>query len=160
MSGRLLLTMVAAHAIAGCTPRNLQQDLELVDVRTGWFDAGVIENGDNKLVPSVSLKLKNVSAEEIGGVQMNAVFRDVGDEAVTGEHFVSAVSSSEPLAPGAATRDIVLRAKAGYTGTESRAQMLKNSRFIDRRVTILVKHGRTNWTRLAEIPIDRQLLTE
>ena len=159
-TARLLLTLVAALAISACTPRNLQEDLELAAVQTGWYDFGIVEGGGNKLVPSISLRLKNVSQEEIGGVQLNAVFRDVGDEAARGEHFVSAISYDQPLAPGAETAAIVLRPKVGYTGTESRIQMLQNSQFVDRRVTILLKHGRTNWIRFAEIPIERRLLTE
>ena len=30
-----------------------------IDVVTGWFDDGIIEGGKNKLVPSVSMKLRN-----------------------------------------------------------------------------------------------------
>ena len=33
--------------------------LEPLDVVTGWFDDGIIEGGKNKLVPSVTLKLRN-----------------------------------------------------------------------------------------------------
>ena len=161
MAVRLVLTAVMALLATACAQRDLLKDLQLVDVRTGWYDMGVVkETGENKLVPSISLKLKNVSQEEIGGVELNAVFRNNGDPDPRGDHFVSAISSRAPLPSGESSKDIVLRSKIGYTGTESRAQMLKNTHFVDRNVTILVKHGRTNWTRLAVIPIERQLLTQ
>jgi hypothetical protein len=164
MTRRLLAALLLAVLPAACSQRDVRNDLKIVDVRTGWYDMGVVRDGQykgqNKIVPSISFKLKNVSQEPISGVQMNAVFRDINNPAVAGEHYVSAVSSNAPLAAGATTNEFVLRANLGYTGTESRAQMLKNSHFVDRRVTILLKHGRTNWTPVAEIPIERQLLTE
>jgi hypothetical protein len=159
MKGSLLVVLAAA-ALAGCSTRDITKDLQIVDVRTGWYDYGVVEGGDNKLVPSISFKLKNVSDDEISGVQVNAVFRKVGDDRIIGEHFVPAIGSDTALAPGSTTSEIVLRSKVGYTGSESRLQMLKNSQFVDGRVTILGRHGRSNWIRLQEIPIERQLLTE
>lgn len=158
MRKALLLTLTATLAVSACS-RNVQTDLEIVEVRTGWYDVGLV-NGENKIVPSVAFKLKNVSATEIAGVQLNAVFRDVGNEDNRGEHFVPAIGSNEPLAPDATTRDIVLRSQFGYTGTEPRSVMLKNKAFVDRRVVILGKHGRNNWARMGEYPIARELLTE
>jgi hypothetical protein len=38
--------------------------------------------------------------------------------------------------------------------------MLQNREFVDANVTILGKHGRRTWTKMAEYQIDRQLLTE
>ena len=160
MPKHLLLPVVAAVLVTGCAPRDIQRDLEIVDIRTGYYDMGVTETGENKIVPSISLRLRNVSDEEIGGVQLNAVFREVGDPDVLGEHFVPAVSSDQPLAAGATTGDIVLRSKTGFTSPESRLQMLQHSLFVDRQVTILGRHGRSGWIRLDERQIERQLLTE
>ena len=159
MSRRLLLTLVAALPLAAACSRDVQTDLQIVDVRTGWYDVGLV-NGENKIVPSVAFKLKNISATEISGVQMNAVFRDVGEEENRGEHFVPAIPSSRPLAANATSPEIVLRSQFGYTGTEPRLTMLKNKNFIDRRVVILGKHGRNNWAKMGEYPIERSLLTE
>jgi hypothetical protein len=87
---RVLVCLLAALAVGGCASRDVQKDLTLVDVRTGWYDAGVLEDGKNKLVPSVSLKIQNVSAEDIASVEMNAIFRRVGEPEVWGEHFIRA----------------------------------------------------------------------
>jgi hypothetical protein len=38
--------------------------------------------------------------------------------------------------------------------------MLEHSKFVDGRVTILARHGRSGWIKLQEIPIERQLLTQ
>jgi hypothetical protein len=157
--GRRLTVVVIAALLAGCESRDVQQDLRIVNVRTGWFDAGIIEGGMNKLVPSVSLQLENVSDREIASVQLNAVFGREGEEQAWGEHFVRAIDTSG-LDPGAATDVIVLRSTLGYTGTQPRLQMLANDQFVDARVTVFGKHGSRTWARMGEFPIERQLLTE
>ena len=79
--------------------REVEKDLKIVDVQTGWYDAGIV-GGQNKLVPSISLKLQNVSDESISRVQICAVFRRVGEDKTWGEHFVRAIGA-EGLAAGA-----------------------------------------------------------
>ena len=133
--------------------------LEPVDVVTGWFDDGIVEGGKNKLVPSVTMKLRNKSGESIRSIQINAIFRRVGEQEMWGEHFGWAVSR-EGLAAGASTDTLVMRSALGYTGTQPRMQMLQNKEFIDAKVEIYLKQGSRVWAKLAEYPIQRQLLTQ
>jgi hypothetical protein len=145
---------------AACTPNiEVAKALSLIDVHTGWYDAGIVEGEKNKLVPSVAFKLRNMSSEPVSGVQLNAVFRRVNEQIAWGEHFVRGIGS-EALAPGATGTELVLRSTLGYTGTEPRLQMLQNSEFVDAKVEIYGRQGAQNWVKLAEYPIDRQLLTE
>ena len=65
--------------------------LEPVDVVTGWFDDGIVEGGKNKLVPSVTLKLRNKTDQPIRSIQINAIFRRVGEQEMWGEYFGWAV---------------------------------------------------------------------
>jgi hypothetical protein len=164
MLTRLVVVLSAAALVAACSSRNVLTDLEVVEVSTGWYDLGVVAEGPdlgkNKLVPSVSLKLKNVSQEPISGVQLDAVFRHVNQDQIIDEHFVPGVASNASLDPGATTNAIVLRAKWGFVGEETRDLMLQNSRFQDARVTILGRHGRNNWATMREITIERRLLTQ
>ena len=159
----LVLAAAAAALLSGCASRDVKTDLEVLEVATGWYDLGIVADGEhagkNKLVPSVSLQLKNISQLGISGVQLDAVFRNVKDVAVIGEHFVPGVPSNVTLEPGATTPPIVLRAKVGFVGTETRTLMLQNSVFKDAEVTILLRHGRNNWVTMKVIPIERKLLT-
>ena len=158
MLNRLLVCVAGAALIAGCArSRDVQKDLRLVDVHTGWYDAGIVQ-GKNKLVPSISLKVKNVSGEDIANVQMNAIFRRVGEQEAWGEHFVRAVDANG-LKAGATGGEIVLRSNLGYTGEQSRAEMLQNGQFVDARVEIFGRHGSNNWAKMGEFPIERKLLT-
>ena len=134
--------------------------LEPVDVVTGWFDDGIVEGQKNKLVPSVTLKLRNKSDEELKSIQINAIFRRVGEQEMWGEYFGWAIPRNPPLAAGAETAPMVMRSALGYTGTQPRMQMLQNTEFVDAKVEIFLKQGSKVWAKLAEYPIQRQLLTK
>jgi hypothetical protein len=149
-----LLVCVAAF---GCTrTREVEKDLKLVDVSTGWYDVGVV-NGQNKLVPSVTLQLQNISDEDIARVQINAIFRRVGEEQAWGEHFVRAIGA-DGLEPGKTGPKLVFRSTLGYTGTQSRQQMLQNREFVDAKVDVFGKHGSRTWVKMGEFQVDRALV--
>ena len=54
----------------------------------------------------------------------------------------------------------MLRSSLGYTGSQSRIQMLQNKDFVDATVEIFGKHGSRTWVTMGDYQIDRQLLTE
>jgi hypothetical protein len=154
----ILFSLLWTTACMGGASGPINKLVEPVDVKTGWFDAGV-EDGKNKLVPSVTLTLKNVSGEQVANVQLNAVIRRVGETDEWGGAFLKVIGT-DGIPPGASTKPIVLRSNLGYTGIEPRAQMLKNSQFVDARVQLFAKHGGSQWTKLGEWQIARELLTQ
>ena len=154
-----ILLAAVALAAAGCSRVDPTTVLEPVDVTTGWYDNGIQPDGKNKLVPSISLRLRNTSSEPIRSVQVNAVFRRVGEAEMWGEHFGWAIQR-DPLPPGGTTEPLVLRSQLGYTGEQPRAQMLQNKEFVDAKVEIFLKQGSQVWAKLAEFPVERQLLTK
>jgi hypothetical protein len=156
---RYALFVLVAVLAAGCTPTvTIEDTLTFADVRTGWYDAGIV-NGQNKLVPSLSLRLKNNAPEAVAGVQLNAIFHRIGEAEVWGEHFVSAIGR-DGLGGGATSGLIVLRSGLGYTGSQPRLQIMQNRAFVDARVEIFGKQGRRNWVKLGDFNIDRRLLSE
>jgi hypothetical protein len=157
--GRPLTLALLVLTLAACNRVKPVDVLEPLDVTTGWYDAGILEDGKNKLVPSVSLKLRNKSAAAIDGVQINAIFRRVNEPEMWGEHYGWAVQRQE-LAPGQSTRDIVLRSTLGYTGEQARMQILQHKDFVDAKVELYLKKGSQVWAKLGEFPIERQLLTQ
>ena len=160
MVRRIAVALLPALVLAGCESREVEKDLKLVNVHTGWYDIGIVPGGGNNLVPSVSLELENVSDREIASVQMQAVFHRVDEpEKDWGNHFVRAIDT-DGLAAGSTTNPVVLRSNTGYTGVESRLKMLQNSQFVDFTVDIFGKHGARTWVKMGEYKIDRQLLTE
>jgi hypothetical protein len=158
MRNHLIVYLGVVLLVAGCRSREVEKDLAITDIHSGWYDVGVVD-GQNKLVPSISLRLQNVSSEAIARVQINAVFRRVGEAEEWDAHFVRGIGP-DGLAPGAKGDALVLRSDRGYTGIQSRLQMLQNREFVDARVEIFGKHGSRNWVKIGDYTIDRQLLTE
>ncbi len=158
MRASACLVALLVFVSAGCNPKvDLSKGLQVLDVSTGWYDAGVVE-GKNKLVPSISFKLKNVSDQRLGTLQVNALFRRVTEKDEWGTGFIT-VAGSEGLAPGQTTGLLPIRSQLGYTGTDPRQQMLENKEFVDAKVELFAKYGSTQWTRIGEYPIARQLIS-
>jgi hypothetical protein len=151
----LVCLLLAATA---CGPTvDLKKGLEVQDISTGWFDAGIVD-GKNKLVPSIAFTLKNVSDQTLPSLQVNALFRRVTEKQEWGSGFMS-VTGSRGLAPGATTTPLTIKSQLGYTGTDqSRQEMLHNSQFIDAKVELFAKYGSTQWTHIGDYPVARVLI--
>lgn len=156
--GLAFLAVLSLFLTTACSePVDLTKGLEVEVVSTGWFDAGIVD-GKNKLVPTISVRLKNSSDQTLSTLQLNAVFRRAGEKDEWGSRFLPVVGS-EGLDPGATTGASVLKSQLGYTGTESRLDMLKNSLFVDASVELFAKYGAVQWVKIGEYPIVRQLIT-
>jgi hypothetical protein len=155
-----VLFCFVALVCAGCGPDiDLTKALQVEIVSTGWFDAGIV-NAQNKLVPTVSFKLKNVSDQKLSALQVNARFSRGKEPEEWGNGFLPSVGPGG-LAPGATTEVLTIKSQLGYTGSDqSRAEMLQNSQFVDAKVELAAKYGGTQWKRLGEFPIARQLITQ
>ena len=152
-----LLILGTLLASAGCGPTvDLSKGLQIVDVSTGWFDAGIVD-GQNKLVPSISFKVRNVSSQTLKTLQLNALFRHGNDKDEWGSAFLTAAGTAG-LAPGATTATLTMRSQQGYKSTEPRQQMLQNSQFVDAKAELSAKYGSGQWTRLRDYPIERKLI--
>jgi hypothetical protein len=156
--GRLLV--LVALIAAGCGPKvDLTKGLKINVLNTGWYDAGIV-NGQNKLVPSITFTVTNVSNRKLTTLQINALFRRVNEPDEWGSAFLT-VAGSEALAPGATTPPLTIKSNLGYTGADqSRQEMLHNSHFVDAKVELFAKYGPTQWVRVGDYPITRQLLTK
>ena len=145
---------------SGCGPTvDLAKGLEIVDVSSGWFDAGIV-NGKAKLLPSISFRVKNISDQKLLVLQVNALFRRVTEKDEWGSGFITA-AGSEGLAPGATTQPVTLKSDRGYTGTDqTRQQMLENKYFVDAKVELSAKYGSAQWVRIGDFPITRVLIVK
>ena len=152
---RLAWTLLVLTTAACSEPVDIAKAVQVDVTTSGWRVAGVVD-GKNKIVPSVSLTLKNVSGQTLTAVQANAVFRLASTNADMGADF-RPVSGSDGLPASASTEKITLKSTLGYTGTDPVDQLLNNSHFGDAKVEVFVKAGSGQWTRVGEYPIARQL---
>ena len=158
LAALLLVSGLPVAAGAGCTkPVDLKQTVQVIDATGGWYDAGV-QNGKNKLVPSVTFKLKKTSADvKLSSLSLNLTFVFVDNQEHADDVFVQNVPFD-----GAETAPIVVRSQWGFTGEppQTRAEMLKNSHFRDMEVQIFAKQSSAQWVELQRVKIARQLVTE
>jgi len=155
----IAVAVVSAAVVSApaCGPgADVSTAIQVLEVSSGWYDAGIV-NGQNKLVPSVTFKLKNISDQPVTTLQANVLFHRVNSPEEWGSGFLR-VAGSEGLQAGATSDMLTVKSDLGYTGTETRADMLKNSQFVDAKVRILAKAGSNYWHPLGEFPIERRLL--
>lgn len=166
---RASLAVLALLAPAwGCSaPVDLKAALQLTDVTAGYFDAGIVD-GKNKLVPSVTFRLKKSVDDSLRPLSINVSFKQLpqaGTAVAPGSPAESdwdeVFLQSVPF-EGNQSGPLTFKATNGYTGDppQSRADMLKNRYFQDVRVHVFAKHSASNWVEIATLDIPRQVLTQ
>lgn len=151
----LCIVIAAGLASASCTKDvDIKQVVQVTDVTTGWFDAGVVD-GKNKLVPSITFRLRTTS-QDVSSVALNIVFKFADN----GEDYEEIFKQRVPFQSGQ-TEVLTVRSQTGYTGEppQTRADMLKNSNFRDMEAVIFVRQAAAQWVELHRVRLDRQLLT-
>lgn len=153
---RLCVAVLTVGATA-CGPSiDITKALEVTQVTTGWYDAGITK-GKNKLVPSLTFSARNISNAPVDTVQFNAVFRVVEDPQELGSALVKGIGRSG-LAPGASTASYTMQSALGYTGEQPRAEMLAHTSFRDVRVDLYAKYRSDDWKKIGSYVIQRKLL--
>ncbi|MGH9370481.1 MAG: hypothetical protein ACRD15_02995, partial [Vicinamibacterales bacterium] len=145
-----------------CTSNvDVKQVLDVTDTSGGWYDAG-IKDGKNKIVPSVTFRLRKKTDVDMDGVAVNVVFRHPPAPGGTtedewGEVFIQHAEFTE----AAHTAPLTARTENGYTGAppQSRLDLFKNSQFRDVRARVFAKYGSTQWIEIGMIEVPRQLIT-
>ena len=166
MSGRrfsgasLLLVALAASAASCNRSVDIKQALEVVDVSSGWYDAGIVE-GKNKIVPSVTFKLRKRPGADLSVIALNIAFRYVpAPGSNVEEPWEDFFLQRAEFKDGNETDPLVVRLPNGYTGEppQSRLEMLKNSQFRDVRARIFAKYSSSQWVEIGAVDVQRQLL--
>jgi hypothetical protein len=119
---RAALLAVSFAASTACAARaDLATAAQVERITTGWMDAGVVD-GKHKIVPAATFVLKNVSDSKLGIVQVNAVFRQMGDPKEWSSAYVP--NAARELAPRASTGRIIVGGEKGYTSEDPAESML------------------------------------
>jgi len=183
---RAVLACALSTALVGsaCTSLDVQTALDVTDITTGWLDVGLDDLGRNKLVPAISFRVENVSEDDLGMLQVNAVFRRclilyqgqpapeepvspadeeagtcLAEDQVWGDALIQA-AGRRGLDPGALAGPFTMESTLGYTGEQSLAEMLGHRDFVDAKIELFVKHRADQWAKLGEFPVARRLLTQ
>lgn len=150
----LASALIATMACAGSA--SVDEGIEILDITTGYDDGGR-ESGQNRLLPAISFRVRNKATRLIHSVQLNAVFRVIGDPEELGAQLVQGIDY-QGLAPGKDAGPFTLRSNFGYSGEQARVDMFQHEGFKDVQVELFAKQGGNQWVKLTERVVDRQLL--
>ena len=158
---RSTLILTFAVTIAGCAPSvDIKQTVEMTETSGGWHDAGIV-GGKNKIVPSVSFKLRKKPGTDLSGLALNVVFRH--PPAAGGnspEDWDEVFIQRANFRDADETELLTIRPNAGYTGDppQSRQDILSHSQFRDVRAHVFAKVSSSQWVELGTIDVKRELI--
>jgi len=122
---------------------------------SGYTDMGLV-NGESKLVPTATIRVKNTGTETLAGFQLSAAFWRVGEDGQKDELLLPHLVAKD-LAPGAESDPIVIRANFGYTLAGARADFFAHTMFVDFTIRVFGKvSGRL--VKIGEVTVDRKIL--
>jgi hypothetical protein len=158
------LLSLALAAAASCTQSvDFKKALQVTDVSGGWYDSGIVD-GKNKLVPTVSFRVRKPADVRLRSISLNVHFKRIVDPSKPGldgeeeadEVFLQTVDFPD----GTQTALLPVRAPTGFTGEQPRAEMLQHSQFKDFRARVFAKQSSTTWVELLTYDIPRTVLTK
>ena len=160
--GSVWACLLAAVLLALSCSRSVdvKQALEVADATSGWYDAGIV-NGKNKIVPSVTFRLKKKPDADLAGVALNVVFRHPASPGTNLEEDWDEVFIQRADFKGANETDpLTVRPEKGYTGDppQSRLDILQHSQFRDVRARIFAKFSSSQWVEIGAVEVQRQLI--
>jgi hypothetical protein len=148
---------------AACSPAvDIKQALEISEASGGWYDAGIVE-GKNKIVPTVTFRIRKKGDVDIDSVAVNVAFRYPPAAGATTEDELDEVFlQTARFSEGTQTPPITVKTPTGYTGDppQGRLDLLKHSQFRDVRARVYVKYGSTQWVDIGTIDVPRTLITK
>ncbi len=158
-----LLPLILA-ATTACSPSvDYKQALQVTDLSGGWYDFGIVD-GKNKLVPSVSFRIKKNADVKIRSLSINVHFKKASIETPQSrdaeEEFAEVFLQGVEFSEGNQTRLLTFRPDTGVTGDppQTRADMLAHRLFRDLRARVFVKQSSTTWVDLVSYDIPRTLI--
>lgn len=151
----LLLAGILCSSIS-CGPRvDLATALTVTDVFSGYYDFGIV-NGLNKLVPSISFRLKNAAAAPLTQVQLIVSFWPKGADGDLDSKEVTGIGGTA-VAPGASSDPVLVRSASGYTIDQPRNELFSHRDFKDFTAKVFAKReGRI--VPLGEFTIEHRII--
>ena len=152
--GSLALALGLAGA-AGCTGDiDLKQALVVTDVFSGYYDNG-IKDTQIHLVPSLTFRLKNQSAQKVPGIELDVAFWAEGRDGEMDSVSVRALADGLPA--GSTSQPLTVRSKIGFTLAGIRDDFFGHSLFRDVTARMFAKRSGRIFP-LGELKMERRII--
>jgi hypothetical protein len=140
----------------GVSPEELKASLEIADVSSKWV-AKTYQPWPPKLVlvPTISFRVRNISAKPINYLNFNAIFKSRDELENMGDNFLAAIRK-EPIPPGGTSDVITLKSNYGVEG-KSLAQFKDNPQWKPVICRLFVQSKGSVHVLLGEYEISREI---
>jgi hypothetical protein len=157
--GLLIAIALGSIVLTSCkstSPEELKAAVEIMDVGSKWV-AKSYQPWPPKLilVPTITFKVKNISARPLNYLNFNAIFKFRDDQENLGDNFLAAIRK-DPIPPGESSQPITLKSNFGVEG-KSLAQFQDNPQWKTVICKLFVQSKGSVHVLLGEYEISREI---
>jgi len=120
----LAVLFFISTVLGGMSGEEVKNSVKIVSYDTKWVDKKITPQ-EVKIVPSISLKIKNIGQRPLQYMDIEAVFEFEESGAVFSDGLARILK--EPLPPGEVSEEIFIKSLYGYSAS-SRAAFMKNKK--------------------------------
>ena len=156
-----VLVLVSLGLIAGwgCGPQPDVTAVKFIPQISGYVYGGKVTDGawagQDRLLPSITFKLKNEGTLPIEYVDVTVAFWHPS-EGEQDSKLIHAIDRAA-LAPGAETDTLTVQAANGYTSPTVPAEFFSNPSFVDLKVKVFARRAGKHAS-LGELAVERRIL--
>jgi hypothetical protein len=153
---RSFVGILVLGAVAGCTPPDPREELELAEVETYWIvDAPV--DGTQYIAPAVRVTVQNKGQKARHSVEVRAGFRLKGESENWGQGDSQRLTPlGKALTPGERAT-VVLRNDTRYKSSGLPDSMFVHPQFRDTTVLVYLRVGSSGWVKFLETAVERHI---
>ncbi len=137
------------------TIEEVKKSFEVVYVSSIW-DVAHYEEGKVKIVPSITVKIKNIGEKPIKHVIINAIFELEGFNVDLGDAW-KPLFSKKPLLPGKVSEPITLKSMYGYTASSRKAFYDNYDKWKKCWANIYIKWNGSKYVKFGKFEIERKI---
>lgn len=157
--GLLPLALFIAF-LAGCstmTDEEVKASIQIDLLDTSWVakEYKVWPSAKLTLVPTVTFRIKNISAKPLTYINFNGIFKNRDDVENLGDQFLAAIRNT-PVLPGAWSEPITLKSNFGVEGKRL-ADFQNNPQWKTYFVKVFAQTKGSRHVFLAEWPVSRKI---
>ena len=132
----------------------VSQSIKIISQESKWLDRK-ITTGKAIIIPSIKIKIKNLSQEPLQDIIFRGVFYFLEDGKWLSDGLIQALK--EPLLPGETSDEILIRAEHGYEGSSKVAFVKNRANWKNVNVKVLAKAMDSDYALIDTFLVSREI---
>jgi hypothetical protein len=157
LTAAIILALLGQTACKAPDDKDVKSSFELLDIKTSWTMKEYRQwpNPKLTLVPTISYRIKNLTAKSISFININAIFKEKDASENLGDCFISAIGS-EGLPAGETGPIITMKSRFGVEG-KTLDSFKSNPQWRTYHVKLFAQTKGSRHVPLGEWPVSRQI---